>query len=94
MRSKNPKWFFGENLKRRPRIKMVRKPEIVVQIHTMVEQAKIDAFLQRMAARKKREEAEAVPEETPGDLQNAYLKRTGREAMTSTGSGKGPRPEN
>ena len=56
----------------------------------MVTQAQLDAFEQRIAARLKREKAAEV-EETPADLQSAYLKRTGRDTMTAAGTGKGPR---
>jgi hypothetical protein len=48
------------------------------------------AFNARMEERRKRETAEVVPEETPEDLQRAYLARTGRKEMRSGGdlSGK------
>jgi hypothetical protein len=54
-----------------------------------------NAFEQRMEARRKREEASVVPEETEEQkqekLRSSYMKRTNRTSMTSTGSGKGPR---
>jgi hypothetical protein len=52
-------------------------------------------FEERMAARRKREESQSIPEETEeqrqAKLSDAYMKRTGRKSMTSSGSGKDPR---
>ncbi len=61
-----------------------------------VSSVQLDAFLARMDARRKREEAAEADaqeaEEQRIERQTAeYLKRTGRTAMTSTGTGKGPR---
>lgn len=63
-----------------------------------MEQSVVDAYEKRMEARRQREAeeaAKATPPETEEQkqerLRQSYLKRTGRTAMTSSGTGKGPR---